>query len=91
MAGCQRCLTHVAAAGLDDNGTSAARLLLGLGHALPGLLVGVVRGAYRDLVLDAAQAVQLHTAISERIKTRSSFHISTRLNKGFRWYIGRGF
>ena len=41
-------------AGLDLDGRAAPDVLLHLGHALAGHLVGVVRGAHRDLVLDAA-------------------------------------
>lgn len=52
--------THVSPTRLDDDSSTAAGLLLGLSHALPGFLVGVVCGAYRDFVLDPSQAVQLY-------------------------------
>lgn len=57
-------LTDVSAAGLDDDGPPAAGLLLHQRHALPGLLVRVIGGAYCDLVLDARQAVQLNAAFT---------------------------
>ncbi len=57
-----RCVkpTQVSPAGLDDDGSTAAGFLLGLSHALPGFLVGVVCGTHRDFVLDPSQAVQLY-------------------------------
>lgn len=60
--GGQRCVkpTHVSSSRLDDDGSTAPGLLLGLSHALPGFLVGVVCGAYRDFVLDPSEAVQLY-------------------------------
>lgn len=62
------CLTHVSPTGLDDDGTAAARLLLCLSHALPGLLVRVVRGTHRNLILDPSQAVQLYAPFTEETR-----------------------
>lgn len=59
-------LTHVSPPRLDDDRTPAAGLLLCLSHALPGLLVRVVRGTHRDLVLDSTQAVQLNAPLTEK-------------------------
>ena len=59
-------LTDVSAPLLDDDGPPPPRLLLGLGHVLPGLLIGVVRGVHRELVLDPAQAVQLNSSITAK-------------------------
>lgn len=62
------CLTHVSPPGFDDYGSAAARLLLGLGHALPGLLVRVVCGTHRNFILDASQAVQLYVPFTEETR-----------------------
>lgn len=59
-------LTHVSAAGFDDDGAAAARLLLGLGHALPRLLVRIVSSAHGDFVLYASKAIQMDIAIAAR-------------------------
>lgn len=61
-------LTYVSPARLDDDGAPAARLLLNLGHALPGLLVRVVCCTNCDLVLDAAQAVQLNAPFASGVQ-----------------------
>lgn len=59
-------LTYVSAPRLNDNGTPAARLLLRLCHALPCLLVRVVRGTHSDLILYAPQAIQVDVAIAAK-------------------------
>lgn len=51
---------------LDLDGCAAPDVLLHLRHALAGRLVGVVRGAHRDLVLDAALALQVIPALPAR-------------------------
>lgn len=64
-------LTQVTASRLNDDGPAAPRLLLGLRHALPCLLVGVICGTHRDFVLDAAQAVQVDVPMAVRQGARS--------------------
>lgn len=59
-------LTHVSASSLNDDGASAPSLLFRLCHALSCLLVGVISGAYCDLVLDAAQAVQVYIPMAAK-------------------------
>lgn len=59
-------LTYISAPRLNDNGTPAARLLLRLRHALPCLLVRVVRGTHSDLILYAPQAIQVDVAIAAK-------------------------
>jgi len=44
---------------LDDDGAPAARLLLGLRHALPSLVVRVVRGVDRQLLLNHPETRKL--------------------------------
>lgn len=63
-------LTYVSPPRLDDNGTPTASLLLHLGHALPGLLVGVVCGTYCNLVLDPTQTIQLNAPFTAKTKRR---------------------
>lgn len=44
---------------LEDLGPPFATVLLGLRHALPGHLVGVVGGTHRDFVLNRPQGHQV--------------------------------
>ena len=48
--------------GLDDLGAFLARVLLDLGHALAGHLIGIAGGTHRDLVLYRAQRCQVRRA-----------------------------
>lgn len=59
-------LTHVSASSFNDDGASAPSLLFCLCHALSCLLVGVISGAYCNLVLDAAQAVQVYIPMAAK-------------------------
>lgn len=59
-------LTHISPSRLDDDGSAAPGFLLGLSHALPGFLVGVICGAHRDFVLDPSQAVQLYAPFTKK-------------------------
>lgn len=52
-------LTLVASSVLDDDGASAARLLLGLGHALASFVVRVISGVDSHLLLNHSQTWQL--------------------------------
>lgn len=61
-------LTYVSSPRLDDDGTPTASLLLNLGHAFPGLLVGVVCGTYCNLVLDPTQTIQLNAPFTAKNK-----------------------
>lgn len=65
-----RFLTYVSSPRLDDDGTPAASLLLNLGHAFLGLLVGVVCGTYCNLVLDPTQTIQLNAPFTAKTKRR---------------------
>lgn len=64
-------LTYVSPSRLDDDGTPAASLLLNLGHALPGFLVGVVCCTNRDFVLDPTQTVQLNTPFTTEAEQKT--------------------
>lgn len=61
-------LTYVSSPRLDDDGTPAASLLLNLGHAFSGLLVGVISGTHCNLVLDPTQAIQLNAPFTAKTK-----------------------
>lgn len=63
-------LTYVSPPRLDDNGTPTASLLLNLGHAFPGLLVGVVCCTYCNLVLDHTQTIQLNAPFTTKAKRK---------------------
>ena len=63
-------LTYISPPWLDDNGTPTTSLLLNLGHAFPGLLVGVVCGTYCNLVLDPTQTIQLNAPFTAKTKKR---------------------
>lgn len=65
-----RFLTYVSSPRLDDDGAPAASLLLNLGHAFLGLLVGVVCGTYCNLVLDPTQTIQLNAPFTAKTKRR---------------------
>lgn len=63
-------LTYVSPSRLDDNGAPAAGLLLHLCHAFLGFLVGVVRCAYCNLVLDPSQTIQLNAPFTAKAKRK---------------------
>lgn len=61
-------LTWMCGSGFDLDGGAAPAVLLHLRHPLTGHLVGVVRGAHCDLVLDDALTFQLLSAVTAKQK-----------------------